>query len=364
MMTVRDNDQEMNMAEKEAGSSKSKPRAVKSMPTVAQLEHDIQVFLEGGTANKSLFRRIAATQKCMPFSSPEAINFYKLAACASMRHMGLHHDRRMVTRLIVNTPNTILKHQLLEFLNKFSGANFDLNGNILSRTKKLPSIGNALKSKFPLSPAVRSASVKLSEVLGGLEKQFPKYDLSCYSNDQLMQIWRLSVRELVSKAREKDLPSLLNDLLKLINNEWIRRFKGKVSKDGYFVWPKTSFVSSSLYASKIHKSEIPQSEGVLSFFGYRVGKSQGLNCNHRQVLLMEIFNAVIPPFFPLPYLQEWGMPGTSSRLKKMANTIAAEVRNAKRRTADIDQAISEWEADLLYLYQTLYVGKFRFKWPA
>lgn len=53
------------------------------------------------------------------------------------------------------------------------------------------------------------------------------------------------------------------------------------------------------------------------------------------------------------------------RLKKMAESIAAFARNAKRkRTSVLDDAVVDWEADLRFLFETYYVGKFRFEWPS
>ena len=55
----------------------------------------------------------------------------------------------------------------------------------------------------------------------------------------------------------------------------------------------------------------------------------------------------------------------AARLKKMAETIAALARNAKRRNnASLDQAIRDWEHDLSFLYHTYYVGHFGFGWPS
>jgi hypothetical protein len=56
----------------------------------------------------------------------------------------------------------------------------------------------------------------------------------------------------------------------------------------------------------------------------------------------------LPPLDGPAYYLEWGMPLTAQRLKKMANTLAALSRNAKRRDAiSYASAIGDWETSSL-----------------
>ena len=52
---------------------------------------------------------------------------------------------------------------------------------------------------------------------------------------------------------------------------------------------------------------------------------------------------------PQDYLDEWGEPRSKERLMKMANTIAALLRNAKNKVNQPVDAIREWESDLDWL---------------
>jgi hypothetical protein len=62
---------------------------------------------------------------------------------------------------------------------------------------------------------------------------------------------------------------------------------------------------------------------------------------------------------------EWGELQTAQRLRKLADTLAAFTRNAKRQAAvSYAAAIDDWEADLIFLYDRYYVNLFRFEWPA
>lgn len=55
---------------------------------------------------------------------------------------------------------------------------------------------------------------------------------------------------------------------------------------------------------------------------------------------------------------------SAQRLQKLAETIAALTRNAKRRNAArMDKSIREWESDLAYLKRRYDEGRFSFTWP-
>jgi hypothetical protein len=104
--------------------------------------------------------------------------------------------------------------------------------------------------------------------------------------------------------------------------------------------------------------------GFLSYLGYKVGSYGGVE-DERQAALRTAYNArALPTFFPLDYRNQWGRPRSSLRLQKMAYSIAAFCRNAKRRPEAMQMAIAEWEADLDWLRTTYYDGRYRFEWPS
>lgn len=103
---------------------------------------------------------------------------------------------------------------------------------------------------------------------------------------------------------------------------------------------------------------------MLDAFEYHVGKTRGIPSETRRQILQFLFEERIPLVYDTAYTAEWGQPGTARRLQKLAETIAALIRNAKRNTGrDYTQAISEWEDDLSFLWSTFYVGHFYFGWP-
>ncbi|CAI8758166.1 hypothetical protein [Pseudomonas chlororaphis] len=94
--------------------------------------------------------------------------------------------------------------------------------------------------------------------------------------------------------------------------------------------------------------------GMLSHYGYHVGQD-GQPTASRVKTLAKIFNAELNiDLFEKRYISEWSTPSSLGRLMKMARTIAALCRNAKRSPHNFNQAINDWEQDLEHLRQTYY----------
>ena len=147
-----------------------------------------------------------------------------------------------------------------------------------------------------------------------------------------------------------------------INAEWNRRKRNPPRVDDFFEWPSTEAEPGK--RTKVDTDDWIQ-EGVLKFMGYQVGSSNGLSSNLRRRILEQIFEGTLPPVFPPFYLDQWGGPKSAVRLQKMAESIAAFTRNAKRkRTAKLWGAIKDWESDLRFLYEHYYINHFYFSWPS
>lgn len=129
-----------------------------------------------------------------------------------------------------------------------------------------------------------------------------------------------------------------------------------LAKQG-FAWPSTNAPPGS--------AELPvnwRKVGLLKHLGYSVGRS-GLPRKNRQRILRAAFLGPLPTEMPPDYTAEWGKPRSAVRLKKIACSIAAFCRNARRRDRPPDQAIDDWEQDLRWLKRTYYEGRFSFRWP-
>lgn len=148
------------------------------------------------------------------------------------------------------------------------------------------------------------------------------------------------------------------EVIRKIEAEWKRRTDDEVNAP--FDWPNTS----ADHGSERLTSFEWQPSGMLAYLGYHVGRGSEISAAERQALLTRIYEVSLPPLNDRDYLHGWGPPGTGKRLRKMADSIAAFTRNARRRnSASWDIAIGQWEEDLQYLENTFYRGRFDFKWP-
>ncbi len=160
-------------------------------------------------------------------------------------------------------------------------------------------------------------------------------------------------------------PSLVNQhrnaksVLWAIEDHWTHRSRLPNSAD-YFVWPTTN----APFGNGEFNVDWPSDYGVLRLMGYQVGRVNGKPEPFRRGILHRVYRIPLPPILPHAGIEFWGAPGTGPRLHKIAKSIAAFARNAKRNmTRDLTRATNEWEADLDYLYHQYYLGKYDFPYP-
>lgn len=156
----------------------------------------------------------------------------------------------------------------------------------------------------------------------------------------------------VAAARER---------LLTIEAEWSRRASMAPDHPDYFPWPSTDAPAGAKDVAVRDWEEI----GILSYLGYHVRITDQLSTAQRRRLLNHVFSMRLPPLNGVAYMRSWGLPNTGSRLKKIAESIAAFTRNAKRRrNPQLVECIRKWEDDLLSLRKAFYVGRFdSFTWP-
>lgn len=203
------------------------------------------------------------------------------------------------------------------------------------------------KPKVPHPTYDQQNAARLPATVGALPSR---------SMSALQQMWINLLPNLTGKPYSKVAHALRVALIA----EWSRRTQIAITDPDHFDWPSTDAPGGTggLNADGWHGL------GMFSFLGYRVGVTQGVVQPSRRHILETIFAEPLPPLNGLAYWREWGEPGTAMRLQKMAETLAANVRNAKRRqSVEMGAAIEEWESDLRFLYSTYYVGHFRFGWP-
>ena len=97
-------------------------------------------------------------------------------------------------------------------------------------------------------------------------------------------------------------------------------------------------------------NKTPVQVGYLKHEGYSVGQ-QGPPVRKRHEILDYCYqHGIVPPsVFPECYIKEWGAPGTSARLQKMANCLHTFRENTKNQPSPSTDAIEDWKADLTYL---------------
>ena len=180
------------------------------------------------------------------------------------------------------------------------------------------------------------------------------------SHLELLEIYQKCAKKMAGHTSPEISPAVLS-LHAAILKEWERRTRSLLADDGYFKWPTTDApIGDGTLSGSAWRAV-----GMLSALGYHVGITEGLPEIERQFLLDQMFEICLPPLNDRSYMLEWGTQKTAARLRKLAETIAALTRNAKRRKShDLQVACNHWESDLAYLYGKYYVRHFRFSWPA
>ncbi len=145
-----------------------------------------------------------------------------------------------------------------------------------------------------------------------------------------------------------------------VEAEWERRQALVPDHPNYFPWPSTDAPGGDGCVATGDWQEV----GMLAYLGYHVGKSSKSTAAQRTRLLRHVFAMRLPPLNGIAYMRLWGSPHSATRLKKIAEGLAAFARNAKRRkNPSLAEAILQWEADLSHLKHTIHVGRFDFPWP-
>lgn len=129
-----------------------------------------------------------------------------------------------------------------------------------------------------------------------------------------------------------------------------------------FQFPDTDIMEARRVA-KASDVQFKWSQGLLRLSGYKVGRDGERESTRRKILNYIFLKDTLSDVDDKEYAEEWGKPRTSRRLKKLADSIAAFTRNAKRNPNAMDHAIVDWESDLDYLRETFYKKWHEFPWP-
>lgn len=194
-----------------------------------------------------------------------------------------------------------------------------------------------MESKFKVIPFL--SETQISRLADALIERFSK---------SISDLEREKLLEIISNFKECILPRG--------KNVW-----QKIGHDDWFKWPSTDIFDS--YSRSYLKAINWEKTGPLKLIGYEVGLSSRLSVHKRKELLRICFESNLK-VLPNDVRKKWGEASSAARLKKIADSLAAFSRNAKRKTeANYVQAIKDWQTDLDFLYQEYYCGFFDFGWP-
>lgn len=87
--------------------------------------------------------------------------------------------------------------------------------------------------------------------------------------------------------------------------------------------------------------------GVLRTMGYRVGAKHEEERLRREILTWVLFHEV-PFVHSAGYMRQWGAPRTSTRERKLDNTLMGFIKGASERVSHM-QALKHWSDDLIFV---------------
>ncbi|MQW71574.1 hypothetical protein GHK50_16900 [Sinorhizobium medicae] len=135
----------------------------------------------------------------------------------------------------------------------------------------------------------------------------------------------------------------------------VERRVHQLGNDEYFRWPSTATFGGD---GSLVMPDVPE-VSPLKQLGYTVGRNGTCSASRQQVLI-KAFLEVLPQ---VAGVEAWGEPNTGVRLKKIAHNLAAMTKMAKRRrSGDHRDAINMREADLTFLHDKFYVGRYDREW--
>jgi hypothetical protein len=128
----------------------------------------------------------------------------------------------------------------------------------------------------------------------------------------------------------------------------------------YFDWPNTDVEPTWHGVSELDTSDWPRI-GVLKTLGYHVSEKNPLLTENRSKILDYVFsNSKLPFVKSYDHMLGWGPASSSSRLKKLANSLAAFGRREHKRGNK--SPLSKYDEDLDYLKEKYYQPMFPNDW--
>ena len=269
----------------------------------------------------------------------------------------------------------ILNYQLEE-LDK---EGFEITEDVLNFLTFGPNIINAIsESRVSVTQIYVSILQKLVSIFGGNPRLAAglilgiETDILYYKGEELTSSKKVLLQLADSKDSAKEILDLVHTLEQLMNEEKPDRFEGLNARFGhgqefeeYFDWPSTAVEPTWYGLSDLDSSEWPKT-GVLKRMGYAVGSKDGIRDHGRRCELLDFIflSSKLPFVHSYEHMLEWGAASSSTRLKKMANSMATFGRNMRRN--EYTTALERYDKDLAYLKYRYYDPGFSggsWNWP-
>jgi len=124
-------------------------------------------------------------------------------------------------------------------------------------------------------------------------------------------------------------------------------------------WPWPVVVSADrTWTSSSPTIDFGHQFSALKMFGYTVGKTKGWSQKKRRSFLSDFMEKDLPEDVVECFANEYGSPMSTTRLRKVANTIASNCGlRLKDDPTKYRYAIDDWSDDLEFLKSTYYEGK-------
>ncbi len=129
-----------------------------------------------------------------------------------------------------------------------------------------------------------------------------------------------------------------------------------------FEWPEIVIEKDYGKPKYLGGTYYGEEESPLVLKGYHAGVTCGLSPLERRDFLESAYKEEIDYVGDDEYMEEWGHPGRSKRLWRIAHHLAWLIRSRKSNR-DMRYAVKDWQADLDWLEKQFYTNRMRFKWP-
>jgi hypothetical protein len=154
-------------------------------------------------------------------------------------------------------------------------------------------------------------------------KALYKKNINKMTPNELSKFYQLTTKRLTLKEYQgshEDLLWIKNEIKNqwaVLSNETDRRYTGRVDP------------------------------GLMAVMGYRVGDTNGINCEHRRRIIMDVIAGPLPLVGDYYYMQWWGQDESAERVDAMKSWLKDKIYSPKHKNHY--RAQDEWKADLFWV---------------